>query len=156
MTTTYLVRSFAVVVIITCLSANDAYADSSESSSLKAHVALLSFEEAAPFVKPHVTTWESSGRAIISQSDDAPSDFVHIMVRWENLPEPKFLSVNKVSGDVWLFMAPANCARLDPDATLKKREGRLRQAIGEVEYMKQHSKKPSDCFEIVPSPGFYL
>ena len=156
MTITYLIRSFVIVVIITCLSAKGAYADSSESSSAKAHVALLIFEEAAAFVKPHVTTWKSSGRAIISLSDDDPSDFVHIMVRWENLPEPKFLSVNRVSGDVWLFMAPANCARLNPDATLKKRQARLRQAIGEAEYMKQHSKKPSDCFAIVPSPGFYL
>ena len=155
MTITYLIQSF-VVVVITCLSSKDVYADSSGSSSAKAHVALLSFEEAAALVKPHVTTWKSSGRAIISQSDDDPSDFSQIMVGWENLPEPKFLSVNKVSGDVWLFMAPANCARLDPDATLKKRQGQLRQAIGEVEYMKQHSKKPSDCFEIVPSPGFYL
>jgi len=156
MTITYLIRSLVVVVIITCLSSKDVYADSSGSSSAKAHVALLSFEEAAAFVKTHVTTWESSGRAIISLSDDDPSDFVHIMVRWENLPEPKFLSVNKVSGDVWLFMAPANCARLAPSAALKKRQIWLRGVIGDAEYMKQHSKKPSDCFEIVPSPGFYL
>jgi len=156
MTITYLIRSLVVVVIITCLSSKDVYADSSGSSSAKAHVALLSFEEAAAFVKPHVTTWKSSGRAVISPGNDKPSDFLQIMVWWENLPEPKLLDVNRVSGDVWLFMAPANCARLDPDATLNKWQSRLRQAIGEVEYIKQHSKRPSGCFEIVPSRGFYL
>jgi len=156
MTSTYLIRNFLIGIILTGLSSQDVFADVSRASNAKAHAALLSFEEAAAFVKPHVTTWKSSGRAVISPGNDKPSDFLQIMVWWENLPEPKLLDVNKVSGDVWLFMAPANCARLDPDATLKKWQSRVRQAIGEVEYMKQHSKKPSDCFEIVPSRGFYL
>jgi len=156
MTNTYLVRNFLVAVTIASLTSMDAFADASRSSNAKAHAAPLSFEEAAEFVRPHVHTWKSTGRAIIAPSNDKPSDFFQIMVQWEKLPEAKLLSVNKVSGDVWLFMMPANCARLAPSAALKKRQIWLRGVIGDAEYMKQHSKKPSDCFEIVPSPGFYL
>ena len=81
MTKSYLIRIFSLVVMLSSLISMDVFADVSRTSNAKAHAELLRLEDASALVKPHVHTWKSSGRAIISQGNDKPSDFFQIMVR---------------------------------------------------------------------------
>jgi len=125
------------------------------SHDAKEAVQALAYTEAAAMVAAHISGANTPGVVISRDRNEVPGFYSLTVVR-ADLPEPKFLRVNKDTGDLWLTVAASNCALVKPDAQARKKATELRRTLGDTAYKKLHARKPADCDEVDSYREFFI